>query len=75
MSIEQIIADISQLPPQEQIVLAQAIWNGLAEDASLEITPEQQAELNRRWAKYEADKSKAIPLDEFRDQVRSARKK
>ena len=75
MSIEQTIADISQLPPQEQIVLAQAIWNGLAEDASLEITPEQQAELNRRWAKYEADKSKVIPLDEFRDQVRSARKK
>ena len=73
MSIEQTISDISRLHPQDQIVVAQAIWNGLAEDASSDITAEQLAELNRRWAKYESDKSSAIPLDEFRDRIRAAR--
>lgn len=75
MSIEETLADISQLQPQERIIVAQAIWNGLAEDASSEITEEQLAELDRRWAKYESDKSRAIPLDEFRDQIRAARSK
>lgn len=73
MTIDQAISAVSQLPVSEQILVVQAIWDNLAEDAIATITPEVEEELNRRWAAYQADPSSAISLDEFRKQVREAR--
>jgi putative addiction module component (TIGR02574 family) len=73
MTIDQAISAISQLPVAEQILVVQAIWDNLAEDAIATITPEVEEELKRRWVAYQADPSSAISLDEFRKQVREAR--
>lgn len=74
MTLEQTISDISQLTTEEQIVVAQAIWDRLSDLAvDQKLTSEQQAELDRRWADYQADKSIAIPLEQFKERIRTAR--
>ena len=75
MTIEQAISSASQLPPQDRILVAQAIWDGLADDASQSISPEMQAELDRRWELYLADKSSALTLAEFKRRIKNAREK
>ena len=74
MTLELTISDISQLTTEEQIVVAQAIWDRLSDLAvDQKLTSEQQAELDRRWADYQADKSIAIPLEQFKERIRTAR--
>jgi len=73
MTVEKAISSISQLPPEEQILVAQAIWSGLAEDGQDSISPSVQKELDRRWEDYLADKASAIPLEEFKGRIKKAR--
>lgn len=73
MSLEQTISNLSQLPPQERILVAQAIWDGLVSDANETMTPETLRELERRWDAYKANPSSALSLDEFKKQVREAK--
>lgn len=73
MTVEQAISEISAMSPTDQIRIVQQIWNGLADNTSIEPTPAMKAELDRRWAKYEADPSSALTEEQFRDQMRVAR--
>jgi putative addiction module component (TIGR02574 family) len=46
-----------------------ALWESLTDaerDAELALTPEQEAELDRRWAEHLADPSSAIPWEDIR---------
>ncbi len=74
MTIEQAISQISALPVDERIRIIQAIWNGLPEDAGTSLTPEQAAELDRRWTGFQANPDSALTEEEFRRQIREARK-
>ena len=73
MTIEQVLNDISALPPSDQLRVVQAIWDRLPEGVGTELTAAQQAELDRRWADYKADPSTALTEDEFRARIRIAR--
>ena len=47
-----------QLPVEERIKLVEDLWDSIAADQqALRLTPEQQAELDRRLDAYEADKN------------------
>ncbi len=72
MTVEQVINDISALPPSDQIRVVQAIWDRLPKDAGTELSAAQQAELDRRWAEYKADPSSALTEEEFRERIRIA---
>ncbi len=73
MTLEQVISEISALSPDDQLRLAQEIWDRLPKDFGTKLSTEQQAELDRRWAGYLADRSSALTEDEFRRQVQMAR--
>lgn len=73
MTIEQVINEISALPPSDQIQVVQAIWDRLPKDAGTELSVAQQAELDRRWADYKEDPFAALNEDEFRERIRIAR--
>jgi len=73
MTLEQVINDISALPPSDQLRVVQAIWDRLPKDVGTELSAAQQAELDRRWAEYKADPSTALTEDEFRERIRIAR--
>ena len=73
MTVEQAINDISALPPNEQLLIVQAIWDQLPAQVGTELSADQRAELDRRWAEYKANPSSALTEDEFRDRIRIAR--
>jgi putative addiction module component (TIGR02574 family) len=62
-------SEIFKLPPNERAELAMALWESLSEaerDAALALTPDQEAELDRRWAEHLADPTSGIPWEEVR---------
>jgi putative addiction module component (TIGR02574 family) len=75
MTVEQVINDISALPPGDQLRVVQAIWDQLPKDVGTELSVAQQAELERRWAEYKADPSSALTEDEFKERIRNLRRR
>ncbi len=63
------LSAILKLPASERADLAMALWESLSaadRDAELTLAPEQEAELDRRWAEHLADPSSATPWEEIR---------
>ena len=63
------LSEIFKLPANERAELAMALRESLTDaerDAELTLTPEQEAELDRRWAEHLADPSSAIPWEDIR---------
>lgn len=65
----EVMEALLKLPSQERADLAMALWESLDEadrEASVDLTPEQAAELDRRIAEHLADPSTGIPWEEVR---------
>ncbi len=60
------LSELLKLKPDVRAELAMALWESLTDterDAELELTPEQEAELDRRWSEHLEDPGSAIPWD------------
>jgi putative addiction module component (TIGR02574 family) len=55
---------VLRLPPEERLELIGELWDSL-DPSDVPLTPEQIEELDRRFAAYELDPSRGIPLEEF----------
>ena len=58
-----------KLPASARAELAMALWESLStaeREAELELSAEQAAELDRRWAEHVENPGSAIPWDEVR---------
>jgi putative addiction module component (TIGR02574 family) len=58
------LSELLKLEPVERAELALALWGSLTNserDAGFVLTPEQETELNRRWAEHLEDPSSAVP--------------
>jgi putative addiction module component (TIGR02574 family) len=58
-----------KLSAGDRIEIAMALWDSLAapeRETQLALTPEQEAELDRRLAEHIANPASAIPWDEVR---------
>ena len=63
------LSDLLKLPAGERAELAMALWESLSNterEAELELTPEDVAELDRRWADHVQRPESAIRFDEVR---------
>ena len=63
------LAELLKLSPRERAEIAMALWESLTDterEAELALTPEQEAELDRRLAEHIANPGSAIPWDEVR---------
>jgi putative addiction module component (TIGR02574 family) len=63
------LAELLKLSASDRIEIAMALWDSLAEperETQLALTPEQEAELDRRLAEHIANAASAIPWDEVR---------
>jgi putative addiction module component (TIGR02574 family) len=70
------LSELLKLPAADRAELAMALWASLddaARDAELALTPEQAAELDRRFAEHEANPGSARPWDEVEKALRSRR--
>ncbi|MBI4463173.1 MAG: addiction module protein [Acidobacteria bacterium] len=68
------LSELLKLPAEERAGLAMALWESLTDaerEAELALTPEQGAELDRRWAEHVENPGTAIPWDEVRRKLRT----
>jgi putative addiction module component (TIGR02574 family) len=68
------LAALLKLPAKDRVELAMALWDSLTDDereAELVLTPEQEADLDRRLADHLANPSSAIPWEEVRRKLAS----
>jgi putative addiction module component (TIGR02574 family) len=63
------LSELLKLPADERAELAMALWESLSEaerGRELELTPEEAAELDRRWTDHIQRPEASIPWDEVR---------
>ena len=63
------LSELLKLPSGERAELAMALWESLSapeREAQLDLSAEQAAELDRRWAEHVENPGSAIPWDEVR---------
>lgn len=66
------VTDLLKLPAGDRAELAMALWDSLTDverDAELQLTEEQRAELDRRWAEHVANPESAIPWADVRTKL------
>ena len=70
------LTELLKLPPGDRAELAMALWASLddaSRGAELALTPEQIAELDRRFAEHEANPASARSWDEVEKNLRERR--
>jgi putative addiction module component (TIGR02574 family) len=70
------LAHLLMLPADERAELAMALWDSLTDgerDAELELSADQRAELDRRWAEHVANPRSAIPWEDVRHNLRDGK--
>ena len=70
------VSALLKLPASQRAALAMALWDSLTDaerDAELVLTPEQEMELDRRWAAHLEEPVAAIPWPEVRRQLLGSR--
>jgi putative addiction module component (TIGR02574 family) len=59
MRRSQLWAELMELTPEERIELVEELWDSIDQDDMPPLTPEQQQELDRRYAEHLRDPSGA----------------
>ncbi len=60
-----------KLEPDERIALAYRLWDSVADDDDVELTPELVQELKRRMVEHEREPGSAVPWEEVRERLRA----
>jgi putative addiction module component (TIGR02574 family) len=62
--------DYRNLSIPERLQLVEDIWDSIAADTeTLPLTPDQLAELDRRWEEHARDPASAVPWEQVRDEL------
>jgi putative addiction module component (TIGR02574 family) len=67
------LSELLKLPAGARAELAMALWESLSSDeraAELELTPDQAAELDRRWSEHLRNRESAIPWEDVLRKLR-----
>ncbi len=66
------VSALLRLPASERAELAIALWDSLTDverEETLALTPEQEVELDRRWAEHLDNPASSVPWDEVRQKL------
>ncbi|MBW1882261.1 MAG: addiction module protein [Deltaproteobacteria bacterium] len=63
--------ELFRLSVAERLELVEELWDSIpAEGETLELTPEQRQDLDRRLAEADADPDGGVPWEEARERIR-----
>ena len=66
-----LLEEAVKLPVAERIKLVEDIWDSISDESvAVELTPEQQAELDRRIEYHRQNPDDVIPWEEVRERLR-----
>jgi putative addiction module component (TIGR02574 family) len=72
MDVTAALNQINELSLVDRIQLVQAIWDGIAaEQGCPELTPEQEQELDRRSAAYDANPEDVMSWEEIKASIQT----
>jgi putative addiction module component (TIGR02574 family) len=60
------LSELLKLEPARRAELASALWESLTEaerGSNFDMTPEEEAELDRRWSEHLKDPASAVPWE------------
>ncbi len=71
MNTTEILEAAKAIPQEERIKLAQDFWEIIGEDGyDPDLTPAQAAELDRRFAEFEANPHEGIPWEQVQAELK-----
>lgn len=73
MDIIQTLTELPDLPIHDRLRVVESLWNSIHADTPVEVTPEHQAEFQRRIAAHERSPEQLLTWDEVLDRLRDSR--
>ena len=70
------VSALLRLPASERAELAIALWDSLTDverEATLALTPEQEVELDQRWAEHLENPASSVPWNEVHQKLQGRR--
>jgi putative addiction module component (TIGR02574 family) len=64
IDITQTLSELTTLPIADRLRIVESLWDSIAADAPVDISPEQREELRRRIAAHEQSPDEALTWDE-----------
>ncbi len=74
MTAEQVIADISNLPVEEQLHVLQTVWDSMPGQDLPPVQADAKADLDRRMERYRRDPSSAMTVQQLKDRLTESRR-
>jgi putative addiction module component (TIGR02574 family) len=68
-SVDTIVAEALQLPPDQRLTLAHKILGSVEPEESAEVDAAWDLEIRKRIARYDAGESKSIPASEVFEEL------
>lgn len=69
-NLQQTLAELTELSLADRLQIVTSLWDSIPADASIEISPEQQAELDRRIAAHEKNPEELLTWDQVLSALR-----
>ena len=73
IDINQALIELTALPIHDRLRVVESLWNSIPAASPMEMSPEQQAELQRRILAHERSPEKLLTWDEVLDRLRDDR--
>ena len=73
IDINQALIELTALPIHDRLRVVESLWDSIPVASPIEMSPEQQAELQRRILAHERSPEKLLTWDEVLDRLRDDR--
>ncbi len=74
MDINETLSELTSLPVTDRLRVVESLWDSIAADTPVSLSPEQRDEINRRIKSHEANPSELLTWDQVLDRLQTSNK-
>jgi putative addiction module component (TIGR02574 family) len=71
VNINETLSELSALPVPDRLRIVESLWNSIDSEIPIELSPEQQAEIDRRLDAHRDHPSELLTWEQVLDQLRA----